>query len=261
MEAPSSPATDIYAAAAVFFECLTGKTPFSGRTARLRQQHESVAVPLDQIPETALRSLIVRGMAKDPADRPPDAIAFVAELEAVATAAYGADSENEAAVTWPSGSRSCCRCCSWAAARSGRQVPRPRLAGSAGAGSWTSAVKPCAPGIRCASRGKALAAASVATAPVVVVAVAVVALGLTGNNPPTAQLTSLSSAVSTTLPTVQAAVSPPVAASNCIAPTSFSYQGTITATAPGPVSYRWLYSSGQQGPVQTVDSPRRGTGR
>ena len=46
---------------------------------------------------------------------------------------------------------------------------------------------------------------------------------------------------------------PPVAASNCTAPTSFSYQGTITATAPGPVSYRWLYSSGQQGPVQTVD--------
>ncbi|HVT69287.1 MAG TPA: putative Ig domain-containing protein, partial [Trebonia sp.] len=44
-----------------------------------------------------------------------------------------------------------------------------------------------------------------------------------------------------------------MAASNCTAPTSFSYQGTITATAPGPVSYRWLYSSGQQGPVQTVD--------
>jgi len=31
--APSSPATDIYAATAVFFECLTGKTPFSGRAA------------------------------------------------------------------------------------------------------------------------------------------------------------------------------------------------------------------------------------
>src|ERR1700722_9914706 len=33
--APSSPATDIYAAAAVFFECLTGATPFTGRLPRL----------------------------------------------------------------------------------------------------------------------------------------------------------------------------------------------------------------------------------
>ena len=250
--APSSPATDIYAAAAVFFECLTGKTPFSGRTTRLRQQHESLAVPLDQVPDPALRSLIVRGMAKNPADRPRDAIAFVAELEAVATATYGADWE--------------ARGLGHLAVRVAALLPLLFLGGgtvgSTGTSSATSWLgggkfghvvrKALRPPYRAAHvRRKALAAASIATA--VVVAVAVVALGLTGKNPPTAQLTSLSSAVSTTLPTVQAAVTPPVAESNCTAPNSFSYQGTIAATAPGPVSYRWLYSSGQQGPVQTVD--------
>jgi serine/threonine-protein kinase len=253
--APSNPATDIYAAAAVFFECLTGKTPFSGRTTSLRQQHESVAVPLDQIPEPALRSLIIRGMAKDPAYRPPDAIAFVAELEAVATAAYGADWE--------------ARGLGHLAIRVAALLPLLFLGGGTAAGSGTSTAtswlggrnilhvgrKVLHTGRQAApTRRKALAAASVATAAVVAIAAAVVALALTGTNSPTAQLTSVSAAAaSTTLPAVQAAVTPPVAASNCAAPTSFSYQGTVTATAPGPVSYRWLYSSGQQGPVQTVD--------
>ncbi len=91
-EAPASPATDIYAAAAVFFECLTGKTPFSGRLGHLRQQHETAAVPLEQVDEP-LHGFIDRGMAKNPADRPHGAIAFVAELEATAAAAYGADWE------------------------------------------------------------------------------------------------------------------------------------------------------------------------
>ena len=90
--APTSPATDIYAATAVFFECLTGKTPFSGKLGQLREQHETAAVPLDQVDEP-LRSLIARGMAKNPADRPQSAIAFVAELEATAAAAYGPDWE------------------------------------------------------------------------------------------------------------------------------------------------------------------------
>jgi hypothetical protein len=251
--APSSPATDIYAAAAVFFECLTGKTPFSGRTTRLRQQHESVAVPLDQIPEPALRSLIVRGMAKNPADRPSDAIAFAVELEAVAAAAYGADWE--------------ARGHGHLAVRAAALLPLLFLGGGTAGSSGTSAATSWLGGRRVLNAGrkalraghraapirrKALALASIGTAVVVVAAVATVALALTGkNHPPTAQLTSASSVAFTT--TIQAAVSPPVAASNCAAPTPFSYQGTITAMAPGPVSYRWLYSSGQQGPVQTVD--------
>jgi hypothetical protein len=192
-------------------------------------------------------------MAKNPADRPSDAIAFAVELEAVATAAYGADWE--------------ARGHGHLAVRAAALLPLLFLGGGTAGSSGTSAATSWLGGHRVLNAGrkalrtghraapirrKALALASIGTAVVVVAAVATVALALTGkNHPPTAQLTSASSAAFTT--TIQAAVSPPVAASNCAAPTPFSYQGTITAMAPGPVSYRWLYSSGQQGPVQTVD--------
>src|SRR5581483_11548555 len=86
---PASPATDIYAATAVFFECLTGKTPFSGGLGLLAAQHAGAVVPVEMVDEP-LRSLIARGMAKDPAARPANAAHFVAELEATAGTAYGA---------------------------------------------------------------------------------------------------------------------------------------------------------------------------
>src|SRR5215472_7037363 len=63
---PSTPATDIYAVTVVFFECLTGKTPFSGSLAQLAAQHAAAAVPVELVDER-LRELITRGMAKDPA--------------------------------------------------------------------------------------------------------------------------------------------------------------------------------------------------
>jgi len=90
--APAAPATDIYAATAVFFECLTGTTPFSGPLAELAALHEHAAVPAGLVCEP-LRPLIERGMAKDPGARPASAADFIAELEATATAAYGADWE------------------------------------------------------------------------------------------------------------------------------------------------------------------------
>jgi hypothetical protein len=86
---PATPATDIYAATAVFFECLTGTTPFSGPLGQLAAQHRAAAVPAGLVDEP-LRGLITRGMAKDPAARPGDAAQFLAELEATAEAAYGA---------------------------------------------------------------------------------------------------------------------------------------------------------------------------
>ncbi|HEX3964335.1 MAG TPA: protein kinase [Trebonia sp.] len=89
---PATPATDIYAATAVFFECLTGKTPFSGRPGQLALQHETAAVPIALVDEP-LQELIERGMAKDPRDRPPNAMEFVAELNWVADQAYGPDWE------------------------------------------------------------------------------------------------------------------------------------------------------------------------
>ncbi|MDA0636739.1 protein kinase [Nonomuraea sp. MCN248] len=90
---PASPATDVYAATAVFFECLTGHRPYrSSEPTVLGYQHLHAPVPAHDAPEP-VRGLILRGLAKDPADRPAGAEAFVAELERVARAAYGEDWE------------------------------------------------------------------------------------------------------------------------------------------------------------------------
>ena len=87
--APASAASDIYAATATFYECLTGRPPFTGNTAEiLLRQHRSEPVPLDPLPEP-LRPLVAAGMAKDPAGRPTDVTTFVAELNTAATGAYG----------------------------------------------------------------------------------------------------------------------------------------------------------------------------
>jgi serine/threonine-protein kinase len=86
---PASPASDVYAATATFYECLVGRPPFTANTAvQLMYQHLAEPVPLDPVPEP-LRPLITAGMAKDPRDRPVDASTFVTELTAVAAGAYG----------------------------------------------------------------------------------------------------------------------------------------------------------------------------
>ncbi|MER6125068.1 serine/threonine-protein kinase [Streptomyces sp. NPDC001795] len=90
---PASPASDVYAATATFFECLTGAKPYSGTTAmELAIQHMEAPIPDELAPE-AVRPLIRSGLAKTPEERPATAAGFVAELEAVATAAYGDDWE------------------------------------------------------------------------------------------------------------------------------------------------------------------------
>lgn len=90
---PASPAADVYAATATFFECLTGHKPFGGENfAELAVQHIEAPVPEGEAPEP-VRPLIRRGLAKAPEQRPENAQAFVAELEDVAQAAYGPDWE------------------------------------------------------------------------------------------------------------------------------------------------------------------------
>jgi eukaryotic-like serine/threonine-protein kinase len=84
----ATPASDIYAATATFYECLTGRPPFIGEPGDLLRQHRSEPVPLDPVPEP-LRPLVAAGMAKDTAQRPTDAVSFVAQLTAAATSAYG----------------------------------------------------------------------------------------------------------------------------------------------------------------------------
>jgi serine/threonine-protein kinase len=92
--APASPAGDVYAATATFFECLTGHPPFTGQSAEaLLYQHLSEPVPLEAVPEP-LRPLVTAGLAKDAAGRPADAAAFVTELRTVAAGAYDPDWED-----------------------------------------------------------------------------------------------------------------------------------------------------------------------
>ncbi|MFE9809736.1 protein kinase [Streptomyces sp. NPDC005227] len=87
--APASPAADVYAATATFFECLTGRKPYTGENlAELALQHVDGPIPADEAPEP-VRALVRRGLAKAPGQRPADAEDFVAELEATAGAAYG----------------------------------------------------------------------------------------------------------------------------------------------------------------------------
>jgi serine/threonine-protein kinase len=90
---PATPATDVYAATCVFFECVTGHRPYrADDQVALMGRHVTAPVPVEDVPEP-LRDLVARGMAKRGEWRPPGASAFVAELEAVATAAYGSDWE------------------------------------------------------------------------------------------------------------------------------------------------------------------------
>ena len=107
----------MYAATATFYECLTGRPPFTGDTAeRLLYQHLSEPVPLEPVPEP-LRPLVAAGLAKDPGGRPADGAALVAELRTVAGGAYGPD--------WEDRGRSGLarrRCC-WP--RCGRRAGRP----------------------------------------------------------------------------------------------------------------------------------------
>jgi Protein kinase domain len=213
--APNVPATDIYAATAVLCESLTGRPPFSGRLGKLRRQHESAPVPLDRF-DRPLQDLIAWGMAKNPADRPPNARAFASELESRAIAAYGP--------RWEEHGR-------------GELAERmaevlPLLAGGGG-GSATAT--------RRARRKVTTFVSVVAAAMVALLATALVALA--GNSGQTQSSTAFST---------QVTVTPPVASSMCTAATTFTYSGTVTATQPGTLSYRWLYSSGKQGPVQTA---------
>jgi serine/threonine-protein kinase len=85
----AGPSTDVYAATVVFFECLTGTRPFRATNiAALARQHQVTPPPVEEVPPP-LQGLVERGLAKDPADRPPTAAAFLTELEAVAADAYG----------------------------------------------------------------------------------------------------------------------------------------------------------------------------
>jgi hypothetical protein len=245
--APNSPATDVYAATAVFFECLTAETPFTGKLGQLREQHETAAVPTDRI-YPPLQGLIARGMAKNPLDRPQSAIAFVAELEATAAAVYGHE--------WEERGRS--QLAERAAALLPLLLLRHGQAGSGGtsaASSWLGGGSGGSGGGRTRrgrGRRRALTVAAIATAAVVAVGAVAAAVTLTGkSHKATLSGTSQAATITPTF-SAEATVTPPVTAGTCTTAASFSYKGTVTATSAGAVSYQWVYSSGKPGPVQTA---------
>ena len=218
--APNVPASDIYAATAMFGESLAGRPVFSGRLGQLRHEHESGPVPLEDF-DPPLRDVLAWGLAKQPADRPRSARAFLTELEGRAADAYGPQ---------------------WEERGRGDLAERvtavlPLLAG--GGGSSVTATR--------LARRKVLAFASVAAVGVVALVV-VAAVALSGKSGD-AELSSSSVAAIA----AQVTVTPPVVASNCTTAAAFTYQGTVTATEQGTMTYQWVYSSGKSGPVRTMD--------
>jgi hypothetical protein len=82
---PATPASDVYALGLIGYECLAGQPAFEGDNAvtialkQVRQEPEPLP---DELP-AAVRALIGRALAKDPAGRLPDGAAFVAAIDDV----------------------------------------------------------------------------------------------------------------------------------------------------------------------------------
>lgn len=99
---------DVYGVGAVLYRMLTGRAPYTGQEpAQILASllHESPPRPRRLAPEipVGLEALIQRAMARDPADRPPDALALERELAAFDPLG-GAGATWEPSTDQPSGS-------------------------------------------------------------------------------------------------------------------------------------------------------------
>jgi protein kinase-like protein len=184
--APATAATDVYAATCVFFECVTGATPYRGDSQMvLMAQHATAPVPVDRVPPP-LRELVAHGMAKNPDQRPATAGEFAEELEAAAVAAYGEDWERRGLLALGS-----------AAAALAALFPQAVVAGQGGTSMATTSLGQGALGGGAASAGAAgvvgrlsrrlgrpRLAAAIGIAIVAAVVVATVAIVLGGTKAP-----------------------------------------------------------------------------
>ncbi len=88
---PILKASDVYSAAAVLFALLSGRPPFPAPdAATTMRRHLEDPVPVLDGAGHDLADLLQRSMDKDPALRPQDAGAFLAELEEAANRRFGA---------------------------------------------------------------------------------------------------------------------------------------------------------------------------
>jgi eukaryotic-like serine/threonine-protein kinase len=84
--APATAASDVHALAAVTYEMLAGRHAYEAATPVALAEAQARGVdPIPSVPP-ALDAAVRRALSREPADRPPDAAAFAAELrEALAT--------------------------------------------------------------------------------------------------------------------------------------------------------------------------------
>jgi serine/threonine-protein kinase len=156
--APPSRASNLYAATAVFFECLTGLAPSPERIRRFRLQQLAVSALIGEATES-LRGLMAWGMAANPADRPASATDLIVELNDMASAAYGPD--------WHRRARH-----DLAEKVAGGLTPVPGTAGNAGDRPLTSRLR---------SQGRVLYAAIASVVAVAILGAAGTAVALSGH--------------------------------------------------------------------------------
>lgn len=83
--------SDVYSTAAVLYTLLAGNPPFAGSdVATTIRRHVEEPAPLLTQHGHDLQDLLRRSLAKDPAERPQDARAFLVELEEAARRRFGA---------------------------------------------------------------------------------------------------------------------------------------------------------------------------
>jgi beta-lactam-binding protein with PASTA domain/tRNA A-37 threonylcarbamoyl transferase component Bud32 len=100
-EAPVNERADVYAAGIVLYEMLVGRPPFDGDTplaVAYRHVHEDVPAPSESVPglPPELDWLVRRMTSRDPADRPVDGRALVAEIRSVQRALTRHEQDGEA---------------------------------------------------------------------------------------------------------------------------------------------------------------------